>query len=132
MLLDQQRMGLISVIKGCYHTVEAKRLSLEPRDNLRSLLLPPNKNQEFPLWLSRLRTQHSIHEDAGSIHDLTQWGKDLALPQAAVLVTDVALTLCRCGCGVGSSCSSDLSPSPGTSICHRWGHKKKKKKSIEE
>ena len=28
---------------------------------------------EFPLWLSRLRTWHSVREDAGSIPVLTQW-----------------------------------------------------------
>ena len=36
---------------------------------------------EFLLWLRGLRTKNSVHEDAGLIHDLTQWFKDLALPQ---------------------------------------------------
>ena len=34
---------------------------------------------EFPLWLSGLRTQHSIYEDASSIPGLTQWIKDWVL-----------------------------------------------------
>ena len=41
---------------------------------------------EFPLWLSRLRTQpvsiKMCPEDAGSIPSLTEWVKDPALPQA--------------------------------------------------
>ena len=34
------------------------------------------------MWLYGLRTQHSIREDADLIPGLTQWVKDLALPQA--------------------------------------------------
>ena len=32
--------------------------------------------REFPLWLIRLRTWHSVHEDVGLIPGLTQWVKD--------------------------------------------------------
>ena len=40
--------------------------------------------EEFPLWLSRLRTWHSVWEDAGLKPRLDQWVKDPALPQAVV------------------------------------------------
>ena len=42
-----------------------------------------NEFSEFPLWLIGLRTQHSVCEDAGLIPGLTEWVKELALPQGA-------------------------------------------------
>ena len=38
-----------------------------------------NTKREFPLWLSRLRTGHSICEDGDSVPGLAQWVKDRAL-----------------------------------------------------
>ena len=46
--------------------------------------------EEFPLWLSRLRTQCCLCEDAGLIPGLTHWVKDPALPQALAQITDEA------------------------------------------
>ena len=36
---------------------------------------------------------------------------------------------CR-GCDAGESCNSNLTPSPGTSVCCRCGHKKKKERNV--
>ena len=55
---------------------------------------PPNSpwgacqsvNQEFQLWLSRLRIQYSVREDVGLIPGLGQWIKDLALLQAVTRI----------------------------------------------
>ena len=46
------------------------------------ILTPRDGFQEFALWLSRLRIQHSLPEDAGLIPGLTQWLKDPELLQA--------------------------------------------------
>ena len=35
---------------------------------------------ESPLWLSGLRVQHIVREEAGLIPSVAQWVKDLALP----------------------------------------------------
>ena len=80
---------------------------------------------EFPLWLSGLRTQRCLCEDAGSIPGLSPWVKALALPQAAVQVTDVAWIPSCCGCSIGRSCSSNSTPGPGPSTCRRHSPKKK-------
>ena len=42
------------------------------------------KKMEFPLWLSGLRTRHSVREDVGLIPGLAQWVKDSTLPQVPV------------------------------------------------
>ena len=42
------------------------------------------KDEQVSLWLSGLRTCHSVHEDASSTPGLTQWVKDPVLQQAVV------------------------------------------------
>ena len=59
------------------------------------------KNEEFPLWHSRLRTQCCPCEGAGLIPSLAQWVKDLVLPQAVVQFADTAQIQCYHGRGVG-------------------------------
>lgn len=58
-------------------------------------------SSEFPKWLSGLRTQHTLHDDTGSIPGLHQWVKDLALQQTVAWVADEAQIWCGCGHGVG-------------------------------
>ena len=65
---------------------------------------------EFPLWLSELRTQHSVREDEGWIPGLTQWVKDSALLQAGKSVVDAARTQGFCGCGVGQQLQLQFDP----------------------
>ena len=55
------------------------------------------------MWLSRLRTQHKVHEDVGLTPGLAQWVKD---PE------------------------SNSTPSLGTSICCRCSYKRKENKKL--
>ena len=62
----------------------------------------------------------------GSVPGLTQWIKNRVLPRAAVqmwLGSGVAVAV-----AVAGSCCSNLTSSLGTSVCHRFGCKKKKKR----
>ena len=85
------------------------------------------KNAGIPARAQKVKDLVCVHEDGGSILGLTQWVKDLPLLQVVVQVTDVAQIPCCCGCGVvqAGSCSSDLTPSLGTSICLRCSCSKK-------
>ena len=73
--------------------------------------------QELPLWLSRLRTRHRVHENADSTLGLTQWVKDPTLlwlwyrPAAAAPIQALAWEL--------------------PYVCHRCCPKKKKKKTYD-
>ena len=67
-----------------------------------------------------------IHEDVGLTPGLTQWVKDPALPELwcrsqTQLGSDVSVAV-----AVAGSCSSDSTPSLGTSTCFRCSPKKTK------
>ena len=84
--------------------------------------------REFWLWLSGLGTSHKICEHVGLIPGLAAWVEDPALLQAVASAAQIQCCPCR-GCGIG--CSSDLTPSLETPICHRCSPKKEEKKALQ-
>ena len=82
---------------------------------------------EFLLWLSGLRTWHRLPEDAGSIPGLTPSGlrighcHKLGHRLQTQLGSSIAVAVVLAG-----SCSSNSTPSLGTSICPGCSPEKKK------
>ena len=75
-------------------------------------------------YSSAVMNTTSIHEDTGLIPSLKQWAKDqLWCRLQTRLGFGIAMTVVY-----ANSYSSDLTPSLGTSICHRCGPRKTKRK----
>ena len=96
--------------------------------SLRSLDMN-DKNLEFPLWFSGLRIRPVSLEDIGLIPGLAQWVNDLALPQAAVKVKDVAWIWHCCSCGVGRQLQLRCNAQPRNfHMLQVWPKKRKRRK----
>ena len=102
-----------------------------------AFLVPSNNYAEaqksgtwgVPIVVQWIKNLTSIHEDGGSVPGLTQWvkGSGVALSSGVDCRYGLDLALLWLWQYIGS-CISNLTPSPGTSICHRCEPKKKKKK----
>ena len=79
-----------------------------------------------------LKNPTRIHEDVDLNPGLAQWVNDLVLLQAEAQVADVARMWHAVAVVQAGNCSSNLTPSPGISICCRCGPKKKKKMKSEK
>ena len=86
---------------------------------------------EFPLWLSRLRTQCCLSEDMGLIPGLAQWVKDPGIAVNCGVGHRCSLNWCCRGYGIGFSCNFDLTPGLGIYVCCWCGPKKERKRERE-
>ena len=71
-----------------------------------------SKRVSHPGSAQWVKNPTGLCEEADLIPGLTQWVKDLALPQPAVQIADVACIWHCCGCSIGPSCSSKSTPGP--------------------
>ena len=93
--------------------IDLYKISLEPTTNNWKMPIHQKMLQEFPLWLSRLQTQLISMKMRLRIRCCCElWCRLQKQLESCVVMT------------VTSSCSSDLTLSLGTSICHRCGPKK--------
>ena len=88
----------------------------------------------IPTGAQQVKNLTSIHEDAGLTPGLTQWVKGSSIATAMKSHCRVhhtsqmrLLDLVWLWRRLVVSCSSDLTPSLGTSLCCRYGPKKKRK-----
>ena len=90
-----------------------------------------NEIFQVPVVAQRVENLTECRKDAGSIPGLPRWLRiwrrhKLWHRSEMQLGSNVAVSAVQ-----ARSCSSDVTPSLGTSICCRWGCKKKKKREKE-
>ena len=67
------------LVDALHRRITSGQFLLPPGNFTLAIDLEEYKTLEFLLWLSGLRTQHSLHEVVGLIPGLTQWVKGPAL-----------------------------------------------------
>ena len=98
--------------------------------SLHRLAKPDSQEDPIFRFASAVTNTTSVHEESGSTRSLPQWVKDLVLRELWCgsqmwLGSQFAVTVAVV---YASSCTSNLTPSLGTSVCHWCGPKKTKEK----
>ena len=100
------------------------------KGKLGKLYLTLKSPMEFVLWPSRLRIQ--LASMRMRIRSLALWVKDLVLLWAVAQVTDAAWIGIAVAVAQACNCSSNATPSLGTSICCRCGPKQTNKQKTSK